>query len=56
MTDAELDFMGERLKPLLDQDIALLAEVGGEAVGFMMALPDFNEPIQPMKGKLLMQR
>jgi hypothetical protein len=53
MTDGELDFMGERLKPLLHEEIALLAEVGGEAVGFMMSLPDFNEPIQPMKGKLL---
>jgi GNAT superfamily N-acetyltransferase len=53
MTDAELDFMGERLKPLLHEEIALLAEIGGEAVGFMMSLPDFNEPIQPMKGKLI---
>ena len=53
MTDAELEFMASRLKPLLDEEIALLAEVAGEPVGFMMSLPDFNEAIKPLNGKLL---
>ena len=53
MTDAELDFMASRLKPLLAEEIALLAEVNGEPVAFMMSLPDFNEAMQPLKGKLL---
>ena len=53
MTDAELDFMAKRLKPILEEEIALLAEVKGEPVGFMLSLPDFNEPIQPLRGKLL---
>lgn len=53
MTDAELDFMAARLKPLLLEEIALLAEVKGEPVAFMMSLPDYNEALQPLKGKLL---
>jgi ribosomal protein S18 acetylase RimI-like enzyme len=53
MTDAELDFMAARLKPLLVEEITLLAELNGEPVGFMMSLPDYNEALQPLKGKLL---
>ena len=53
MTDAELEFMASRLKPILLEDISLLAEVGGKPVAFMMALPDFNEAFAPLKGKLL---
>ena len=53
MTDAELDFMGERLKPLLVEDAALLAEDKGEPVAFMLSLPDYNEALRPMRGRLL---
>ena len=56
MTDAELDFMAVRLKPLLVEEITLLAELNGEPVGFMMSLPDYNVAIQPLKGKLLTPR
>jgi hypothetical protein len=52
MTDGELDLMAERLKPLLVEDYALLAEVKGEPVAFMLSLPDYNEGIRPLKGKL----
>ena len=53
MTDAEIDFMAGRLKPLLVEEICLLAEMDGKPAGFMMSLPDYNEAIQPLKGKLL---
>ena len=53
MTDAELNFMAERLKPLLTEGLAFIAEASGEPVGFLLALPDFNEAFQPMRGKLL---
>jgi hypothetical protein len=56
MTDAELDFMAVRLKPLLVEEITLLAELNGEPVGFMMSLPDYNVAIQPLQGKLLTPR
>ena len=53
MTDAEIDFMAARLKPLLTDGLAFVAETPQEPVGFVLALPDFNEAFKPMKGKLL---
>ena len=53
MTDGDIDFMAARLKPLLAEDIMLLAETPAEPVGFMMSLPDYNEAMKPLKGKLL---
>jgi GNAT superfamily N-acetyltransferase len=53
MTDAEIDFMAERLKPLLMEGLIQLAEAGSEPVGFLLALPDYNIPLQALKGRLL---
>ena len=53
MTDAEMDFMAERLKPLLMEGLIWLAEAGTEPVGFLLALPDYNIPIKPLQGRLL---
>jgi hypothetical protein len=53
MTEADIDFMAARLKPLLAEDLILLAETPEEPVGFMMSLPDYNEAMKPLKGKLL---
>jgi GNAT superfamily N-acetyltransferase len=52
MTDDEIHFMAERLKPLLVEGLVWLAETPEEAVGFLLALPDFNEAIQPLGGHL----
>lgn len=53
MTDGDIDFMAARLKPLLAEDLVLLAETPQEPVAFMMSLPDFNEAMKPLRGKLL---
>ncbi len=53
MTDTEMDFMAERMKPLLMEGLIWLVEDGTEPVGFLLALPDYNVPLQPMKGRLL---
>lgn len=53
MTDAEVDFMAERLKPLLMEGLIWLAEAGSEPVGFLLAMPDYNPALKPLKGKLL---
>jgi GNAT superfamily N-acetyltransferase len=53
MTDAEIDFMAARLKPMLVEGLLWVAETPTEAVGFLLALPDFNIAIKPLKGKLL---
>jgi ribosomal protein S18 acetylase RimI-like enzyme len=53
MTDPEVDFMAERLKPLLMEGLVWVAEAGGEPVGFLLALPDYNVALQPLKGKVM---
>jgi hypothetical protein len=53
MTDAEVDFMAKRLKPLLMEGLIWLAEAGTEPVGFLLALPDYNIALQPLLGHLL---
>jgi GNAT superfamily N-acetyltransferase len=56
MTDAEIDFMAARLKPLLLEGLIWLAESGAEPVGFLLALPDYNIALQPLQGRLLTPR
>jgi GNAT superfamily N-acetyltransferase len=56
MTDPEIEFMAKRLIPLLDEEIVLLAEDQGEAVAFILSLPDFNEPLGRLRGRLLSPR
>ncbi len=53
MTDAEMDFLAARLKPLLTEGLIWLAEAGPEPAGFLLALPDFNMALKPLKGRLL---
>jgi GNAT superfamily N-acetyltransferase len=53
MTDGEVDFMAKRLKPLLMEGLIWLAEAGEEPVGFLLALPDYNMALQPLRGHLL---
>ena len=53
MTDAEVDFMAARLKPLLMEGLVWLAEAGTEPAGFLLALPDYNVPLKPLRGRLL---
>jgi hypothetical protein len=52
MTDAEVDFMAGRLKPLLMEGLIWVAETATEPVGFMLALPDYNFALQPLRGRL----
>jgi hypothetical protein len=58
MTPEEMDFMASRLKPLLDEDFAFLAERRREdgslePIAFMMSMPDYNRAIAVAKGRLL---
>lgn len=51
-TDAEKAYAGKKMKPLIYEGAVQIAELDGEPVAFMMALPDMNEVLKPMKGKL----
>jgi hypothetical protein len=53
MTDGEVDFMAERLKPLLMEGLIWLVETKTEPIGFLLAMPDYNIPLKPLKGRLL---
>jgi len=52
ITPAEVAYTGKKLKPLVHEDLIMIAEYEGEPVAFMMTLPDLNEAIRPMRGKL----
>jgi hypothetical protein len=52
MTDPEVDFMAKRLKPLLMEGLIWLVEAGSEPVGFLLALPDYNPAMQPLRGHI----
>jgi len=56
MTDAEIDFMADRLKPLLVEGLVWVVESPTEPVAFLLALPDFNQAIKPLRGRLLTPR
>ncbi|MFQ5650965.1 MAG: N-acetyltransferase [bacterium] len=53
MTDDEFKHLAEDLKPAVDPDIVYIAEVDGEPAGFSLAVPDFNEIIKDLNGRLL---
>ena len=54
MSRAEFVHMAKDMKSLLDPRFAFVAEVGGEAVGFMLALPDYNEVlVRNRSGRIL---
>jgi hypothetical protein len=52
LTDAEIAYAGRKLKPIVLEDLILIAEYDGEPVAFMMGLPDINEFIADLKGEL----
>jgi GNAT superfamily N-acetyltransferase len=52
ITDAEIDFQAKNLKPVLDEDWAFIAERDGEILGAALTLPDINQVLTKMKGRL----
>jgi GNAT superfamily N-acetyltransferase len=52
LTDAEIARLASDLKPIVDPRFALLAEVRGEPVGFALALPDYNQALRHVNGRL----
>lgn len=52
MTPKEMDQMAKELKPICEPDLVLFAEVNGEPVGISVTLPDFNQVLKKLNGKL----
>lgn len=52
MTDREFDHMARDLKKVVDPDLVLIAEVDGEPAGFSLALPNLNQVLHKINGRL----
>jgi GNAT superfamily N-acetyltransferase len=53
ITDAEVAFQAKNLKPVLDENWAMIAELDGEVVGAALTLPDVDQALARMGGRLL---
>jgi len=53
ITDAEVEFQAKNLKQVLDEDWAYMAEKEGEVVGAALTLPDVNQVLAGLGGRLL---
>jgi GNAT superfamily N-acetyltransferase len=52
LTDAEIAYVGKKLKTIVREDLIMVAEYDGEPVAFMMVYPDLNEQLIKMGGTL----
>jgi GNAT superfamily N-acetyltransferase len=52
MTDAETGSMATRLKPLIVPELLIMAEVHGKPAAFLMAVPDYNQVLKKINGRL----
>lgn len=52
MTEAEIDHMASELKRILDPDLVFFAEVQDKIVGFSLTLPDINQALKKINGRL----
>jgi GNAT superfamily N-acetyltransferase len=52
ITEAEVAFQARNLKPILVEDWAMIAEQNGVVVGAALTLPDFNQVLKKMNGRL----
>lgn len=53
ITDDEIAFQAQNLKPILMEEWAMFAERDGEVVGAALTLPDVNQVLAKMNGRLL---
>jgi GNAT superfamily N-acetyltransferase len=52
ITDAEAKFQAKNLKPVLDESWTFIAERDGEVLGAALTLPDINQVLKKMNGRL----
>lgn len=51
-TNAEIAYTAKKLRPIVHEELIMIAEVDGQPKAFMITMPDFNEVLKPLKGKL----
>jgi GNAT superfamily N-acetyltransferase len=52
ITKTEFRRLAEQMRPFLNPNLALYAEVDGEPVGFIIAIPDINQVLIHLNGRL----
>jgi GNAT superfamily N-acetyltransferase len=53
LDDEDFAYMAKDMKSMVDPAFLLVAEYEGEPIGFALTIPDFNQALQPLKGRLL---
>lgn len=53
VTDEEFVFLAEGLKQVIDPDLCLVAEVDGRTAAISVTLPDMNQVVKRMNGRIL---
>ena len=53
LTEEEVRDMAKDMKPILDENWAFIAELGDEVVGAALSLPDYNQVLVRMGGRLM---
>jgi GNAT superfamily N-acetyltransferase len=51
-TPQEVAYAGKKLRPLIFEELNMIAEVDGRPVAFMLTWPDLNAPLAKIRGKL----
>jgi len=52
VTDEEFEFIAQGLKSILDPELVLIAEIDGRVAGIAVTLPDFNQVVKKMNGRV----
>lgn len=52
MTSSEIEFLANSLKPIIDPNVAIIAEIDDRPVGFTVGLPNINELVKKIDGRL----
>jgi len=52
LDDEDFAYMAKDMKSMVDADYLLIAEMEGKPIGFSLTIPDFNQALQPIKGRL----
>jgi len=52
LTEAEFEYIAANMKQIVDPDLVLIVEQDGEAVAFVMALPNINQALIRLNGRL----
>ncbi|MBB3763122.1 N-acetyltransferase [Sphingomicrobium lutaoense] len=52
LTESEIAYAGKKLKPIIVEDLVKIAEYDGKPAAFMITIPDTNELIEDLDGRL----